>query len=149
MIRGRIAAGAFPAAFLWVQCLLAQGCYQSYDPGPRPIITEGALADVRYEPVRRLVSRSCADCHAKAGNNESHGDAWGHAIRLDTYAEWVDGRRVLLERLVPATAAALDPPVDVMPSAGFRFPLTDAERDTLLQWIARGSPNTASGDSLP
>jgi mono/diheme cytochrome c family protein len=121
------------------------GCFQSFDSGPKPIITEGALADVVYEPARRLVSRSCADCHAKDGNNETHGDAWGHAIRLDAYAEWVDGRRVLLERLDPATALAQDPPVDTMPSAGFLYPLTLSERDTLLQWIKRGSPNTESG----
>ncbi|GEM_PF-4185957 len=142
MKKSRIAAGPCLAAFLFIQ-----GCWQNYDPGPRPIITEGALTDVLYEPARRLVSRSCADCHAQNGNNASHGDAWGHAIRLDTYKEWVDGRRVLLERLNPETAAAQDPPLDVMPNVGFPFQLTDTERDTLLQWMARGSPNTSSGDS--
>ena len=101
---------------------------------------------MRYEPARRLVSRTCADCHAKDGRNETHKDAWGHAIRLDTYQEWVDGRRVILERLDPAIAAAQDPPLDVMPQAAFRFQLTDAERDTLLHWIRRDSPNTPTGE---
>jgi uncharacterized membrane protein len=124
--------------------LLFPGCYQSFN-GPRPIITEGALTDVRYEPAQRLVSRTCADCHVRTGNNETQPDAWGHAIRLDTYQDWVDGRRVLLERLDPVTAAQQDPPADVMPQPDFKFQLTDAERDTLLQWIKRGSPNTESG----
>lgn len=135
---------ACPPVFLFALAL--SGCYQSLDGGgPKPIVTEGALTDVLYEPARRLVSRSCADCHAQGGNNGTHQDAWGHAIRLDTYAEWVSGRRVLLERLDRSVAAMQDPPLDTMPSAGFLYPLTDAERDTLLQWIRRDSPNTESG----
>lgn len=137
--------GSFQIAVAVIALTTVTGCFQSFDSGPRAIVTEGALADVVYEPARRLVSRSCADCHAKGGNNGTHADAWGHAIRLDTYAEWVDGRRVLLERLDPATAAAQDPPVDTMPSAGFLYPLSVSERDTLLQWIKRGSPNTENG----
>ncbi|MDB5106398.1 MAG: hypothetical protein JWP91_4087 [Fibrobacteres bacterium] len=137
---------ALAAAGCLAMAFLPQGCYQATDAGPRPIVTEGALADVKYAPARRLVSRSCADCHAKDGNNETHKDAWGHAIRLDTYQEWVDGRRVLQERLDPAIAAAQDPPVDAMPQPFFRYQLTDAERDTLLQWIRRDSPNTETGE---
>ncbi len=133
-----------PAAGVLAAALLLPGCFQSFN-GPRPIVTEGALTDVLYGPARRLVGRSCADCHAKNGNNETHGDAWGHAIRLDSYQDWIDGRRVLLERLDTVTAAEQDPPVAAMPSAGFRYPLSDSERDTLLQWIRRGSPNTESG----
>jgi hypothetical protein len=140
---GRIATGTLLAALLPLS-----GCLEQSDPGPKPIVTEGALVDVVYEPARRLVSRSCADCHSEGGSHESHIDAWGHAIRLDTYKQWVDGKRVLLERLDTVFAAEQDPPLDVMPSASFPIQLTPAERDTLLQWIARGSPNTPSGDSL-
>lgn len=139
-----MAAGAVLAALLPLS-----GCLEPSPPGPKPIVTEGALVDVVYEPARRLVSRSCADCHSEGGNNESHLDAWGHAIRLDTYKQWVDGKRVLLERLDTVYAAEQDPPLDVMPSASFPYQLTRDERDTLLQWIARGSPNTPSGDSVP
>ncbi|MDB5047416.1 MAG: hypothetical protein JWO30_487 [Fibrobacteres bacterium] len=124
--------------------LLIPGCYQSFN-GPRPIVTEGALTDVRYEPAQRLVSITCADCHTRNGNNETQPDAWGHAVRLDTYKDWLDSRKVLLERLDPVTAAEQDPPVDVMPQTTFKYQLTDTERDTLLQWIKRGSPNTESG----
>jgi mono/diheme cytochrome c family protein len=138
--------GFASAVFRLAALLPILGCFQEYDPGPKPIVTEGALTDVLYEPARRLVSRSCADCHTKGGHNETQGDAWGHAIRLDTYQEWVDGRGELLERLDPAIAAANDPPLDVMPQAAFRFQLTDAERDTLLRWIRRDSPNTESGN---
>ena len=79
------------------------------------------------------------------GNNADQPHTWAHVFKVDTYQEWVDGRRVLLEHLDPVTAAEQDPPVDLMPPADFRYQLTDAERDTLLQWIRRDSPNTASG----
>ncbi|MEO6095228.1 MAG: hypothetical protein ABIW76_05975 [Fibrobacteria bacterium] len=144
MKAGRNAAGVFLTALLPLS-----GCLEQSYPGPKPIVTEGALVDVVYEPARRLVSRSCADCHSQGGHNESHLDAWGHAIRLDTHKQWVDGKRVLLERLDTVYAAEQDPPLDVMPSASFPFQLTREERDTLLQWIARGSPNTPGGDSVP
>jgi hypothetical protein len=64
---------------------------------------------------------------------------------LDTYAQWLKGSKHLLERLDPAKAAEQDPPVDPMPLTGFPLQPTQAERDTLLDWLKRGSPNTASG----
>ena len=123
------------------------GCLGEADaPAPaKPIVTEGCLKDCAYEPARRLVSRYCADCHSEGGNNASHGDAWGHAIQLDTYAQWAKGSRHLRERLDPALAAQQDPPVDPMPPTGFPYQPGQAERDTLLDWLQRGSPNTASG----
>jgi hypothetical protein len=51
----------------------------------------------------------------------------------------------LLERLDPATAAEQDPPVDPMPLTGFPYQPSRAERDTLLEWLKRGSPNTPDG----
>lgn len=109
------------------------------------MVTEGCLKDCAFEPARRLVSLHCADCHAEGGNDVSHDDAWGHAIRLDTYDEWARGSKHLLERLDPLAAAQQDPPVDTMPPPGFLYPLGRAERDTLLAWLKRGSPNTPSG----
>jgi uncharacterized membrane protein len=129
--------------------LLAAGCFQEPDTGPEPIVTTGALADVLYEPARRIVSRSCSDCHAAGGKNEKHMDAWGHALRLDTWQEWVDARADIKVRLDPVKAAEQDPPVDVMPLLTFPLQPTQAERDTLLQWIERGSPNTATGEAPP
>ena len=133
------------AAFL--ACMLAGCQFGSTQSPPKPIVTQGCLADCAYEPARRLVSRYCADCHAQAGNNESHDDAWGHAIRLDTYEEWAKGSKKLLERLDPAVAASQDPPVDPMPSPAFPYQPTQAERDTLLAWLKRGSPDTPDGQS--
>src|ERR1041384_8195138 len=98
------------AVALAMGCSVA-GCFQEQESGPEPIVTTDALADVLYEPARRLVSRSCADCHAAGGRNEEHFDAWGHAIRLDTWQEWVDGRADIVVRLDPIQAAAQDPPV--------------------------------------
>jgi hypothetical protein len=135
------------ALALAMACGPLAGCFQNFNnEGPHAIVTTGALADVAYEPARRIVSLYCADCHAQGGNNETWHDAWGHAIRLDTWQEWVDGKRVLLERLDSATAAAQDPPVDVMPQPTFLYQPTRAERDTLLEWIKRGSPNTPTGE---
>ena len=113
-----------------------------------PIVTEGALADVAYEPARRLVSRYCADCHTRGGNNREQPDAWKYALRLDTYADWEKGSRVLKVRLDSAASAAEDPPADVMPRESFPYQPTQAERDTLLDWLARGSPNTVTGLGL-
>ncbi len=103
------------------------------------------MAGTLYPPALRIVNRYCADCHTQGGNNRLQHDAWKYALRLDTYAEWVEARKVLLERLVPETAAAQDPPVDVMPNLFFPNQPTQAERDTLLAWIRAGSRNTLSG----
>lgn len=127
--------------------LALQACFQSTTPsGPKPIITEGALADVSYAPAKRLVGRYCSDCHARNGNHENHADAWGHTLRLDSHEEWVKAGNRLLERLDAAVAAVQDPPVNVMPQAAFLLQPTQAERDTLLEWIRRGSPNTLTGE---
>lgn len=125
--------------------LILSACFQSEDLTPKPIIVVGCLTDCLYEPARRLASRYCADCHAAGGNHETHKDAWGHAIQLDTWKQWSDGERHLKERLDPAVAAAEDPPLDAMPLLAFPLQPTQAERDTLLEWVKRGSPNTASG----
>ncbi len=130
-----------------VSLLALQACFQSATPsGPKPIVTEGALADVAYAPAKRLVGRYCSDCHARNGNHENHANAWGHSLRLDGYEEWVEAGNRLLVRLDAAVAAVQDPPVDVMPQAAFPLQPTQAERDTLLEWIRRGSPNTLTGE---
>ena len=103
------------------------------------------MAGTVYLPAFRIVNRYCADCHTAGGKNELQHDTWKYALRLDTYAEWVDARKLLLERLVPETAEAQDPPVDVMPNLAFPLQPTQAERDTLLNWIRAGSPNTPEG----
>jgi uncharacterized membrane protein len=147
---GRPSAGVRPApARIFAACALASalaGCLDE-EPSrpPKPIVTTGCLKDCAYEPARRLVSLYCADCHAEGGNDASHDDAWGHAIALDTYAQWAKGSKHLRERLDPAVAAAQDPPVDPMPLTGFKYQPSQAERDTLLDWLKRGSPNTPSG----
>ena len=128
--------------------LILTGCDLFNTTSPKqlkPIVTEGAIAGTLYLPAFRIVNRYCADCHTAGGNNELQHDTWKYALRLDTYAEWVDARKILLERLVPETAAAQDPPVDVMPNLAFPFQPTQAERDTLLNWIRAGSPNTPMG----
>ncbi len=125
--------------------LSLSACFHDEDLTPLPIVTEGCLTDVAYEPARRLVGVYCADCHAQGGHNATHKDAWGHAIQLDTRQEWLDGKKHLLIRLQPAVATDEDPPVDVMPQLSFPFQPTQAERDTLIEWIKRGSPNTVSG----
>lgn len=137
------AHSAFSPAILLALSLW--GCQLGSTHSPKPIVTEGCLTNCAYAPARRLVSLYCADCHAQAGNNDSHDDAWGHAIRLDTYSEWAKGSKKLLERLDPAVAAAQDPPVDPMPLTGFPYQPSQGERDTLLAWLKRGSPNTPSG----
>ena len=115
-------------------------------PEPRTIVTDGAVADVLYAPAKRIVNLYCADCHTQGGHNELQPDTWKFALRLDTYDDWVSGTKVLLRRMDAAKAAAQDPPEDVMPSISFPFQPTQAERDTLIDWLNRGSPNTPTGE---
>jgi uncharacterized membrane protein len=127
------------------------GCdfFKTEDPNspiPLPIVSEGAITGTLYAPALRIVNYYCADCHVATGHNELQHDAWKFAIRLDQYSEWAEASKVLLERLVPETAVAQDPPVEVMPNMAFSRKITQAERDTLVEWIKRGSPNTPSGE---
>jgi hypothetical protein len=131
--------------FLGMALFVANGCGPKSTAPENPIVIHGAIKDVVYEPARRLVSLYCADCHTIDGNNSAQKDAWGFAIRLDTYAQWTSGSTHLFERLDTAYAATHYPPFAIMPPADFPLHMLPAERDTLLQWLAKGSPNTLTG----
>ncbi len=115
---------------------------------PDSIVSEGALLNVAYAPARRIVNRYCADCHTSGGKNKDKKDAWGNAdVKLDAYAGWLKAQNTLKVRLNPALAISQRPfPLDSMPKGSFSRQPTQAERDTLLTWLMRGSPNTSNGE---
>lgn len=112
------------------------------------IATTGGLLDVAYAPAQRIVNRYCVDCHSQGGRNKDQVDAWKNAdVKLDSYAGWVKAQNTLAIRLNPALAASQTPfPLDQMPKLSFSLQPTQAERDTLLAWLKRGSPNTPTGE---
>jgi hypothetical protein len=107
------------------------------------VIPATAMRGTLYDTAASLVRRYCADCHTEGGLNARQWGGWA-AVQFDTYAQWkaFDGA-ALARRLHPdsATNAGLDPmpPGDYAPQPG------DAERALLIQWLQRGSPNTAAG----
>ena len=115
---------------------------------PDSIVSEGSLLNVAYAPARRIVNRYCADCHTSGGKNKDKMDAWGNAdVKLDAYAGWVNAQNTLKIRLNPTLAISQRPfPLDSMPKGSFSRQPTQAERDTLLTWLMRGSPNTSNGE---
>jgi uncharacterized membrane protein len=110
-----------------------------------PIVTEGAVRGLVYERMRLIINRSCADCHTQGGKNKDQKVGWENAIKLDTYAQWSRYGKFIRERIDTAYALAQDPPYTVMPKYGFPYPLTQEERQLMLDWIDLGSPNTPDG----
>jgi mono/diheme cytochrome c family protein len=106
------------------------------------VVTEGAMEGLNYAEAAALINRSCADCHTEGGLNPDQPAAWTFALRLDRYNGWVRaGASTLLERLDPSIAK----PEEQMPPADFPNQLTLVERQLLIDWLNRGSPNTPNG----
>lgn len=110
-----------------------------------PIVTEGAVRGLIYEPMRLILNRTCADCHTQGGKNKDQQVGWENAIKLDTYEQWNRYQEFIRERIDTAYALSQDPPYEVMPKPGFPNQLTREERQMILDWIDRGSPNTPDG----
>jgi mono/diheme cytochrome c family protein len=108
------------------------------------IVTSGAVQGLVYEPAAKIVNRYCADCHTVGGLNPEQPDAWNYAIRLDTYALWDSYPTYILEEhLDPVLAAQKS--LTLMPPEHFPLQPTSGERQLLLDWLRRGSPNTVDG----
>jgi len=110
------------------------------------IVTEGAVQGLVYDTAYKLINRYCADCHTLGGLNKDQPDAWTYALPLDTYAEWkAAGILDIQYRMDSVLASQLRPPGQIMPRTIFPLQPTAAERQLLLDWIRRGSPNTLTG----
>ena len=92
--------------------------------------------------VRPILSDRCFGCH---GPDAAKGRKAG--LRLDTadgaYAALASGHRAIAPGDLAASEAARriesDDPDEVMPPPELKRPLTDAEREVLLRWIAEGA----------
>jgi hypothetical protein len=99
----------------------------------------GPLAGTLYAPARRFVEAYCAGCHWEGGQNPKKKRALP-AMRLDSYQGWSTHQSVL--------KGVLDrwhPDGKVMPPRSAHAQPSDAERRIILEWLARGSPNTVDG----
>jgi uncharacterized membrane protein len=103
----------------------------------------GALRGSLYDTATTLVRKYCADCHTEGGFNARQWDGWA-AVQFDTYAQWkAFDASDLARRIHPDSASNLG--LNLMPPGDYGVQPTEAERSVLLEWLRRGSPNTADG----
>lgn len=117
--------------YLGVAALLACGC-----GGPEntemPTMQGG-----QYLAARMLGNTFCGDCHTKGGKHFRQPDAYLN-MQLDFYENWKKRSNLIEVALtVHGTHADMPPPYAPQPS--------DAERQLLIDWLARGAPNTPDG----
>jgi hypothetical protein len=97
-----------------------------------------AMKGTLYAPGRKFGQSYCGGCHAEQGNDPKQKVAYP-AFHVDSYEDWASGRTILL-----AVLDKWSPDGDVMPPPDAVEP-PDAERRLILDWVRRGSPNTAEG----
>ncbi len=108
------------------------------------IIQNGAMKGLLFDSASQIINHYCADCHTFGGLNREQQSAWTYALRLDTYQDWANVKpEILAERLDPAIAILKF--LEVMPPDRFPFQPTNSERQILLEWLKRSSPNTKDG----
>lgn len=100
---------------------------------------EEPLAGARYAPARAFVARYCAECHTERGAHAKKKRALPQQ-RLDTYEQWRSHASVLR-----GVIDKWHPDGKTMPLKGATAMPRDDERRLMLDWLARGSPNTEDG----
>lgn len=98
-----------------------------------------ALEGCAYAPARAFAQKYCGSCHTSAGTHAQKKRAYA-VLQLDTYEQWKADAKVV--------TAVLDKwhlDGKIMPPPKAQAQPTDAERRLVLDWLARGSPNTATG----
>lgn len=101
-----------------------------------------SLAGCKYPAATAFVDKYCASCHTQGGvapDAKTKKRAYG-VLQLDTYEQWKADTKVI--------TAVLDKwhlDGKIMPPAKAVSQPTDAERKAILDWLARGSPNTLDG----
>lgn len=98
-----------------------------------------SMQGCKYPAASAFVERYCSECHTATGGHALKKRAYA-VLQLDTYDQWKSGTKVITAvldkwhldgRIMPPPKASAQP--------------TDAERKAILDWLARGSPNTATG----
>lgn len=129
-------AGALLVTFLALTALPVTSGRASEGEGEVP---PGPLAGTVYAPARRFVSMYCAGCHWEGGTNPKKKRALPQ-MRLDSYQSWSTHQSVL-----KGVIDRWHPDGKVMPPRDAKAQPPDAERRAILEWLARGSPNTVDG----
>ena len=104
-----------------------------------PATASLALEGCRYDSARAMVEAYCADCHSSHGRSPARERA-RRGLSVDTYADWIGASREVPGRV------DMDSLQDkIMPPHRFPAQPSAAERKLLVDWVRRGSPNTANG----
>jgi mono/diheme cytochrome c family protein len=111
--------------------LLAPCCRRAQPPR--------AMEGARYPPGRSFAVTYCAPCHTEGGAHPRRKDAHA-AFAMDTFDEWQAAFGVLRGVLDPSHLDG-----KIMPPPDAPAQPSEAERRLVLEWVLRGSPNTADG----
>lgn len=102
-------------------------------------VSMGALQDCQYTFAKNFTSQYCSDCHTTTGTFK-HKDKALQNITMDTYHDWMQASRT-----VPRVLDKHNLESKIMPPAKYPYQPTDSEREVMIEWLNRGSPNTDSG----
>jgi hypothetical protein len=100
---------------------------------------EPAMKGTLYDAGRVFGQTYCSPCHWKGGQHPKQPVAYV-AFQVDTYEQWATGGTI-----IPAVLDKWNPDGTVMPPPEAPAFPPDDERMSILDWVRRGSPNTASG----
>jgi hypothetical protein len=108
------------------------GSMDASDPEP-------AMKGTIYDAGRVFGQTYCSPCHWKGGTHAKQPVAYV-AFQVDTYEQWATGGTI-----IPAVLDKWMPDGTVMPPPEAPAFPPDDERMAILDWVRRGSPNTANG----
>ena len=132
----RCLAIAMAIAFFGCAALEKWGDSQSSRHPPRtPLGLEGC----NFRKAREFTGKYCMDCHSSRGSNPLLHKAVLN-LKMDTYKDWMEAAGAVPSVL---DRAALEAPI--MPPSTFHSQPDDSERQFMVDWVKRGSPNTDSG----
>jgi hypothetical protein len=108
--------------------------------GPADVVgVEPAMKGTLYDPGRVFVQTYCGPCHWKGGQHAKQPVAYV-AFQVDTYEEWATSQTI-----ITAVLDKWNPDGTIMPPPEAPKDPPDDERKLILDWVARGSPNSPSG----
>jgi uncharacterized membrane protein len=92
----------------------------------------------RFLPAREILHTYCGSCHTKQGGDQRRDLGAYRDLNLDDY-QALRPRATLVANALAFHGSSAD-----MPPASARQP-SPRERQVVIDWLARGCPNTASG----
>jgi len=119
--------------------LIAFSCSPSKPLVKLKPIPDGALKDCQFVAAKNFATQYCSDCHTSTGASKHKAKALQN-ITMDTYHDWIQAAKA-----VPGVLDKAHLESKLMPPPKYPHQPTDAERQVIIDWVLRGSPNTESG----